>query len=80
MTETDDHEIDIIIQKQIMVAKYTAKLEDRRERLMEFIQTSPDLNLSEKVRNNLMENVINMKIEVIGGGNPNKETVTVNVF
>ena len=27
-----------------------------------------------------MENVKNMKIEVIEGGNPNKETVTVNVF
>ena len=27
-----------------------------------------------------MENVTNMKIEVIGVANPNKETVTVNVL
>ena len=37
------------VMKQKMVVKYIAELEDRRERLMEFIQTSSDLNLSEKL-------------------------------
>ena len=70
-------EIDIIIQKQVMIVNYNMELEDRRIRLMEFIQTSVDLNLSERDRENLIVNVSNMKMEVVGTGKEFKKTVKV---
>ena len=70
-------EIDIIIQKQVMIVNYNMELEDGRIRLLEFIQTSVDLNLSETARENLVVNVSNMKLEVVGTGNDFKKTIKV---
>ena len=60
------HEIDIIIQKQMMVMKFNAEGEDRRIRLMEFIQSSDESQLSRENRKNILEKVYNMKMEVLG--------------
>ena len=60
------HEVDIIIQKQIMVMKFNAEVEDRRIRLMEFIQSSDESQLSRENRKNILEKVYNMKMEVLG--------------
>ena len=57
-------EIDIIIQQQIWIAQYISALEDRRLRLMDFIQTSEELELSNQTRENLCVNVENMEIEL----------------
>ena len=59
------HEIDIIIQKQIMIVKLNAEVEDRRVRLIEFIQSSEELHLSRETRKNILENVSNMEMEVL---------------
>ena len=57
------HEIDIIIQKQIMIVKINAEVEDRRVRLMEVNQSSEELQLSSETRKNILENVSNMEME-----------------
>ena len=59
------HEIDIIIQKKFMMVNYNTELEDRRVRLMELIQNNDDINLSERGQQNLLQNVSNMKMEVL---------------
>jgi hypothetical protein len=46
-------EIEIIIQEQIKVANYIAELEDRRDRLMDFIRHSENLLLTKEVREKL---------------------------
>ena len=38
--------IDIIAKEQIMIVKYNNELEDRRLRLMEFVQNSENLEIS----------------------------------
>ena len=48
------HEIDIIVQKQIMIVKFNEEVEDRRVRLMEFVQSSDELQVSRKTRNNIL--------------------------
>ena len=58
------HEIDIITQKQIMIANLNEEVEDRRIRLMEFIKNDEELGLSRNARGNILENVSNMKMEV----------------
>ena len=67
------HEIDIISQKQIMMMQYNAEVEDRRMRLIEFIQSSDELQLSRETRKNILENVYNMKMEVLRTTKVNKE-------
>ena len=69
------HEIDIIIQKQIMIVKINAEVEDRRVRLMEVNQSSEELQLSSETRKNILENVSNMKMEVLRTTKVYKETV-----
>ena len=69
------HEIDIINQKQIMIVKFNTEVEDRRIRLMEFIQTSDELQLSRKTCKNILENVSNMEMEVLRTTKVYKETV-----
>ena len=57
-------EIDIIIQQQIWMAQYISVLEDWRLRLMDFIQTSEELTMSNQTRENLCVNVENMEIKL----------------
>ena len=47
------------------IINYTAELEDRRIRFLEFINTSKEINLSQKARVNLESNVVNMEIKVL---------------
>ena len=56
------HEIDIITKEQVMLVKLHDELEDRRIRLIEFLQTSDKLEISEGSRENLLKNVSDMKI------------------
>lgn len=58
-------EIDIIIQQQIWISNYISVLEDRRQRLIEFIQTSEELEMSKHARENLIDNVENMEIKLV---------------
>ena len=57
-------EIDIIIQQQIWISQYISALEDRRLRLMDFIQTSEEFEMSNQTRENLCVNVENMEIKL----------------
>ena len=57
-------EIDIIIQQQIWIAQYISALEDWRLRLMDFIQTSEELTMSNQTSENLCVNVENMEIKL----------------
>ena len=66
LNDLDLHEIDIIIQNQIMVMKFNTEVEDRRIRLMEFIQSSDESQLSRENRKNILEKVYNMKMEAMG--------------
>ena len=58
-------EIDIITEEQKRIVNYNSVLEDRRLRLMEFIKTSEELEISNRARENLMVNVSNMEIRVV---------------
>lgn len=58
-------EIDIIIEEQIRIANCNAVLEDRRIRLLEFIRTSQELEISKRARENLIVTVSNMEIKVV---------------
>ena len=57
-------EIGIIVQEQIRIVNYNTELEDRRRRLMEYVQSSTELDLSRGARENILENVSNMKMEI----------------
>ena len=69
------HEIDIIVQKQIMIVKLNEEVEDRRIRLMEFVQSDEDLQISSKARNDILENVSNMEMKVLCTTKVQKEAV-----
>ena len=58
-------EIDIIIEEQIRIANCNAVLEDRRIRLLEFIRTSQELEISKRDHENLMVTVSNMELKVV---------------
>ena len=58
-------EIDIITEEQKRIVNYNSVLEDRRLRLMEFIKTSEELEISNRARENLMVNVSNMEIRFV---------------
>ena len=58
-------EIDIIIQQQICISNYISVLEDRRQRLIEFIQTSEELEMSKHAHENIIDNVVNMEIKLV---------------
>jgi hypothetical protein len=73
------HEIDIITKKQIMIANLNDEVEDRRIRLVEFIQSSDELGLSRKACGNILENVSNMKMEVMRTEKDFKENVEEKV-
>jgi hypothetical protein len=72
-------EIDIIIKEQIVIFMYNAELEDRRIRLMEFIQNSEELLISRKARENLVSNVSNMGIKVLRKYDTCKENIEVKI-
>ena len=59
------HEIDIIVKEQIMIVRHNAFLEDRRIRLMDFIQNSEILDISNGARENLLKNVSTMEMKVL---------------
>ena len=46
--------------------KFNEEVEDRRVRLMEFVQSSDELQVSRKTHNNILENVSNMQMKVLG--------------
>ena len=56
--------IDIISNEQMRIIKYNGELEDRRLRLMEFIQSGPNLEITSGARNNLIKNVTEMKLNL----------------
>ena len=56
--------IDIIIKEQIKLVKYNDDLEDRRLRLMEFVKHSEILEISAGARENLLQNVPDMRLTV----------------
>ena len=58
------HEIDIITKEQIMLVKYNEDLEDWRLRLMEFVKHSEILEISAGARENLLQNVPDMRLTV----------------
>ena len=58
-------EIDIITNEQIKIIKYNDELEDRRLRLLEFLQRSRNLNISKEAQRNLLLNVSHMKLNVV---------------
>ena len=64
--ETVMMEIDIIIQEQTKIANYTVWLEDRRLRLMNYVQKTNCLKISESGRKTLIKNITNMEIKVLG--------------
>lgn len=60
------HEIDIINQEQMKVAKYNSELEDRRQRLLEFIQKSEKISLTKAAHDYLVDHVSKMEQKVAG--------------
>ena len=61
-------EIDIITNEQIKMIKYNEELEDRRSRLLEFIKTSENLNISKEAQKNLLQNIFHMEREILRTG------------
>ena len=57
-------EFDIIIKEQDKIAQYTAVLEDRRLRFLDFIQTTKELPVSKEEREDLEKNVKTLEIKV----------------
>ena len=57
-------EFDIIIKEQDKIAQYTAVLEDRRLRFLDFIQTTKELPVLKEERENLEKNVKTLEIKV----------------
>ena len=58
-------EIDIITQEQMRIAKLNFVLEDRRLRLMEFLKSREELNISKRARENLIVTVSNMETKLV---------------
>lgn len=75
--ETIFMEIDIIKEEQSKIIEYHAFLEDRRQRLVNFIQKTDDIKLSEKAVENLVNCVSKLEIKVME--DPEKETVASKV-
>ena len=63
------HEIDIVTKEQMMLVKYHNELEDRRLRLMEFVQNSEKLEISAEARDNLLHNVSDMELKLTKSSN-----------
>ena len=59
-----------------MIVKYNNELEDRRLRLMEFVQNSEKLDISERARDNILHNVSCMELTVTKSSNVKGQTVT----
>ena len=59
------HEIDIIDKEQIMIVRHSNFLEDRRKRLMDFIENSEMIDISVEARENLLKNISTMEIKVL---------------
>ena len=59
------HEIDIIDKEQIMIVRHKEFLEDRKKRLMDFIEYSEMIDISVEARENLLKNISTMEIKVL---------------
>ena len=70
-------EIDIIAKEQSMIDKYNNELEDRRLRLMEFVQNSGRLQISTEARDSLLQNVSTMELKVTKSSNLKGKNVTL---
>ena len=55
------HEMDITSNEQMRIVRYNDELEDRRLRLMEFIQRGENLEITPGAKANLIKNVTEMK-------------------
>ena len=58
------HEIDIISNEQMRIVRYNDELEDRRLRLMEFIQSGESLEITSVAEDNLIKNLTEMELKV----------------
>ena len=67
--------MDIIVQEQTKIADYNAWLENRRLRLMEFIQKTDNLPICGRARENLLESVANMEMKFLGNSQRKAESV-----
>ena len=59
------NEIDIIVKEQIMLVRHNEYLEDRRIRLMDFIQNSEMIDIWNEARTNLNKNVLTLEMKVM---------------
>ena len=58
-------EIDILVREQISIINHNAVIEDRRKRFICFLQSSEVLQISSDARENLLQNVYDMEINVV---------------